>query len=154
MCDDRKWDYRFVNLAREISTWSKDPSTQIGAIAVDSKRRIIATGYNGFPSGMCDDESLYNNREEKLKRIIHAEMNVIYNAAEHGVSLSGATLYVWGLPVCSHCALGVIQSGISRVVMVNTKPHDERWNESWKLTEEMFKNNNPSIEWLLLEEYV
>ena len=48
-----KWDQRFLDLAREVSTWSKDPSRQIGCIAVRD-RKILATGYNGFPKGIDD----------------------------------------------------------------------------------------------------
>ena len=77
-----KWDYRFIKLAKEIASWSKDPSTQVGAIAVNEKR-IIATGYNGFPEGIEDDEERLKNREIKLTYMIHAEKNLIYNATTY-----------------------------------------------------------------------
>lgn len=136
-----KWDKRFLQIAKEVSTWSKDPSTQIGAVAVKD-RRIVSTGYNGFPEGVEDLEELYQNREEKYKRIVHAEMNVIYNASRYGISLKGCSLYIWGLPVCSNCCLGIIQSGINKIVAVNTKPHNETWSKSSDLSLEMFKMSN------------
>ena len=75
-------------------------------------------------------------------------MNVIYNATYNGVSLDGATLYVWGLPVCSECAKGVIQTGIRRVVMPKQDIPDH-WTESWKLTQTMFEEAN--IEWEFID---
>jgi len=132
-----KWDIRYLNLAQNVASWSKDPSTQIGAIAVGSKGQVLAQGYNGFPRGIEDNPAYYEDRETKYKYVVHAEMNVIYNATYNGVSLDGATLYVTGLPVCSDCAKGVIQVGIQRVVM---KEQDipQKWIESWKTTAGMF----------------
>ena len=75
-----KWDGRFLDIAREISTWSKDPSRKIGAIAVRD-RKILATGYNGFPKGIEDTPCRLNIREIKYQYVVHAEMNCIYNAA-------------------------------------------------------------------------
>ncbi len=69
-----KWDKRFMKLAREISTWSKDPSSQIGAVIINDERRILATGYNGFPKGIRDTEERLNDREQKYPMIVHAEM--------------------------------------------------------------------------------
>ena len=64
-----KWDTRFMRLAREIADWSKDPSSKIRAIIVNDKRRILATGYNGFPEGIEDTEERLNNREERYPRL-------------------------------------------------------------------------------------
>ena len=75
-----KWDRRFMDMAQLISTWSKDPSSQIGAVAVNDQRRVLATGYNGFPRGIADTEDRLNNKDEKYPRIIHAEMNALMNA--------------------------------------------------------------------------
>ena len=142
-----KWDLRFLELAKGIAGWSKDPSRKIGAIAVDD-RSVVAQGYNGFPRGIEDYAERYEDRDLKYKLVVHAEMNVIYNATYNGVSLDGATLYVWGLPVCSDCAKGVIQTGIKRVVMPNQDIPDH-WTESWKLTQTMFEEAN--IEWEFID---
>lgn len=133
-----KWDKRYLSLAREISTWSKDPSSKIGAVAVGSQGQVLAQGYNGFPRGIEDSLTRLTNREIKLKYVVHAEENVIYNATFNGVSLNGSTIYVTGLPTCSDCAKGVIQVGIKRVVMPKqTIPN--QWQDSWNLTQQMFK---------------
>tara|TARA_X000000950_G_scaffold289508_1_gene414490 strand:+ start:8192 stop:8635 length:444 start_codon:yes stop_codon:yes gene_type:complete len=132
-----KWDDRFLDIAREISTWSKDPSRKIGAIAVRD-RKILATGYNGFPKGIEDTPSRLNIREIKYQYVVHAEMNCIYNAAENGVSLRDSTLYIFGLPVCGDCALGIIQSGIKRVVAHSIGTPD-RWKEAIGKTNEVFE---------------
>ena len=131
-----KWDIRFLEMAKLISTWSKDPSTQVGTIAVRN-RTVIAQGYNGFPRNINDDER-YNNRKIKYKYIVHSEMNAIFNAAENGVSLRDSTIYTVGLPVCHDCAKGLIQVGIKRVVTPEIET-PERWLESLALTEQMFK---------------
>jgi dCMP deaminase len=126
-----KWDKRFVSLAREISTWSKDPSTKIGAVIVDDDRRILATGYNGFPKGIEDSPERYADKPTKYDHVIHAEMNAIYNATYNGTPLRNSTIYVWGLPVCNDCARGIIQVGIKRVVMA-VKDEPETWlPEKW-----------------------
>lgn len=132
-----KWDKRYLNLAREISTWSKDPSSKIGAVAIGSKGQVLAQGYNGLPRGIFDGESRLRDKEVKYQYVVHAEMNLIYNATYNGVSLDGSTLYVWGLPICNECAKGVIQVGISRVVMPE---HDfpEKWKNSWKISSVLF----------------
>jgi len=134
------WDTRFLDLAEHISAWSKDPSKKIGAVAVGAQRQILAQGYNGFPRGIDDTTDRYDNREEKYKLVVHAEMNVIYNASYNGVSLNGSTLYVHGLPVCSDCAKGIIQVGVKNVIMRKAKAPDV-WLESWKTTETMFKES-------------
>ena len=127
-----KWDLRFKNLALEVSQWSKDPSTKVGCIAVKD-RKVIATGYNGFPIGISDDKNDYENRDIKYKKIVHAEKNMIYNACRHGVSLVGSTVYVSGLPTCEECWKGLVQVGISRLVMPSIESlvgqQHERWSE-------------------------
>lgn len=134
----KQWDIRYMKLAEEVSRWSKDPSSQIGAIAIGNKGQVLSQGYNGFPRGIHDHIDRYANREIKYDFIVHAEMNCIYNASFNGVSLKDSTIYVYGLPVCVECAKGIIQVGASRVV-TNTANHpDERWYESCKKAEDMF----------------
>jgi dCMP deaminase len=133
---DSKWDKRFMKLAREISTWSKDPSSKIAAVIVNDERRILSTGYNGFPRGIEDTEERLNDREQKYPRIVHAEMNSLLSALYNGVSVKDATIYVWGLPVCAECTKSVIQSGIKRVVIMRPELAPEKWQIQW---EEMSK---------------
>jgi dCMP deaminase len=141
--DINKWDDRYMDMAKLVATWSKDPSSKIGAVAVNEKGQILTTGYNGFPRGIADDDRL-NDRPVKYKYIVHAEQNAIYNATYNGVSLHGSTMYVAGLPCCSDCAKGIIQVGVRRVVM-NGDPLNGRWAESTRLTLDMFKE--AGVEW-------
>ena len=135
-----KWDKRYLALAEHISTWSKDPSRKIGAVAVGEKGQVLAQGYNGFPRGIDDQESMYENKVVKYQHVVHAEMNCIYNATYNGTSLDGATMYIHGLPVCSECAKGIIQVGIKRVVTTEIDDSmPERWVESTQLTKKMFE---------------
>ena len=127
------WDLRFLSLAKHISTWSKDPSTKVGSVLIDENKRVVSMGYNGFPAQIRDDAEHYLNRDLKLKKVVHAEANAIVFAQR---DLSESTLYVWPFMPCSNCAGLVIQSGIKRVVSVeNDNP---KWQDSFKLTREMF----------------
>ena len=137
MSELNKWDKRYLALAKEVASWSKDPSTQVGAVTVGNKKEVLSQGFNGFPRGIIDSEDRYNNRETKYKYVVHAEMNAIYNATYSGVSLDGAVLYVYGLPICSECAKGIIQVGIKKVIIEKSKELDN-WNESVALSQKMF----------------
>lgn len=136
---NNKWTRRYIDLAKSVSEWSKDPSRKIGAVAIGDKGQILAQGFNGFPRGITDSVERYNNRELKYKFVVHAEMNVIYNASYNGVSLDGADLYVYGLPICSDCAKGIVQVGIKRVIMPMPTEIPEQWVASWELSKTMFE---------------
>ena len=133
-----KWTRRHLDTAKNISTWSKDPSKQIGVVAIGKNQNVLATGYNGFPRGIKDDDRL-NDRETKYKYVVHGEMNCIYNACLNGISLDGATLYVYGLPVCSECCKGIIQVGIKTVIAETPKDMPDHWKESTKLAKDMLE---------------
>lgn len=121
-----KWDLRFLKLAHEVATWSKDPSSQIGAVIVRPDRTMASFGFNGFARGAYDGTDLYENRDVKLRRMIHAEMNAILSARE---PLHGYTLYSTFVP-CDRCAPHIIQAGIKRVVAPIFPDHmRERWGE-------------------------
>ena len=137
MSELNKWDKRYLALAKEVASWSKDPSTQVGAVTVGNKKEVLSQGFNGFPRGIVDSADRYKNRESKYRYVVHAEMNAIYNATYSGVSLDGAVLYVYGLPICSECAKGIIQVGIKKVIIEKSKELDN-WNESVALSQEMF----------------
>lgn len=132
---NHQWDLRFLALAEHIASWSKDPSTKCGAVIVRPDKTIASVGYNGFPRGVPDKPEFLNNREEKYKRVVHAEMNAILNARE---PLQGYTLYTWPFGTCERCAVHVIQAGISSVITIGTD--NERWEESinnaWQLYHE------------------
>lgn len=139
-----KWDLRFLELAKHISSWSKDPSTKVGAVIVDDKKRIVSLGYNGFPIGINDSYEKLENRETKLKIIVHAERNAIIFASR---SLEGCTLYTYPFMPCSVCAGIVIQSGIKRVVSYQTS--NKRWIDDFAITMDMF--DEVGVELILYE---
>lgn len=142
---DDKWDLRFLSLAKDIASWSKDPSTKVGAVIVDpNSKQIISTGYNGFPAGMDDSPELYANRDIKLSRVIHGEINAILNAKE---SVRGATLYLWPFLSCDRCTVHVIQSGIKRVVSpVIPDELKERWADSLNKSISYYKEAGVEVE--------
>ena len=126
-----KWDHRYLKIAKEVATWSKDPSTHIGSVIVGDKGQIVSQGYNGFARGIKDLKERYENRSEKYKFIIHSEINSLFNAIHSGASPIGCTMYITGLPICDKCADAIIQCGI-RIVVMDTLP-TERWKESCEL---------------------
>lgn len=142
------WRDRYLDLAKRVSAWSKDPSRKIGAVAVGSKGQILSQGFNGFPRGILDSADRYNDRPTKYKLVVHAEMNVIYNATFNGVSLDGASLYVYGLPVCSECAKGIIQVGIKEVFIYTDDAVPAIWTEAYDLTRDMFTEAGIKCEWV------
>lgn len=134
-----KWDYRFLDLAEFISSWSKDPSTKVGAVIIDPNNRIVSVGYNGFPQGVIDDDRL-NDRETKYKIIVHGEMNAILFANR---DLKNCTLYTYPFMPCPRCASMIIQAGINRVVSYNNMP--ERWKSDFDISKSLFEASNVEI---------
>ena len=135
----KKWGDRYLGLAREVSTWSKDPSTKVGAVVIGDHGQLLSQGFNGFPRGINDNAARLKDKQKKYKLVVHAEMNAIYNAGLNGISLDGSTLYVYGLPVCNECAKGIIQVGIKTVVAMRPKDYNKDWDESIKDAEALFK---------------
>lgn len=133
-----KWDRRYLELAKFVSGWSKDPSTKTGAVIVDSDRRVVSLGYNGFAKGVDDSTELYADREQKYRRVVHCEVNAVLFADRY--RLQGATLYTYPFISCSRCAVQMIQAGIKRCVGPVLPAHLEgRWGEDLKLTRQMFQ---------------
>ena len=129
-----KWDIRFLQMARLVSTWSKDPSTQTGAVIVRPDKTVCSVGFNGFPKQMPDRIELYENRDEKYSRIVHCEMNALLHAQE---SVKGYMLYNWAAPCCDRCAVHMLQAGITRFVNpVPTADMISRWGNAFKRTEQ------------------
>lgn len=131
-----KWDRRFLRIAEEVRLWSKDPGTKVGCVLVN-ERRIISTGYNGFPQTISDDLERYIDREYKLSVTVHAEKNAILNAAKNGTKVEGSTLYVT-FPPCSQCASAVIQAGVAKVVCPDPATAPERWRSNFIAANNLF----------------
>ena len=131
-----KWDRRFLRIAEEVRLWSKDPGTKVGCVLVND-RRILSTGYNGFPIAISDDLERYIDREYKLSVTVHAEKNAILNAAKNGTKVEGSTLYVT-FPPCSQCASAVIQAGVAKVVCPDPGKSPERWRNNFIAANNLF----------------
>ena len=130
------WDEYFMGLAHLSALRSKDPSTEVGAAIVDSNKRVVSVGYNGFPKG-CSDDTFPWSREgdvlhSKYAFVVHAELNAILNSPR---SVAGCTIYVSLFP-CNECAKAIIQSGISRIVYESDKYKD---SDTTKASKKMLK---------------
>jgi dCMP deaminase len=147
--DEKKrpdWDQLYMTMCYLIAMRSRDPSTHVGSVIVDSDNVLVATGYNSLPRGI--DPDMYNKRlsredGEKYYWIEHAERNAIFNAARRGTILKGCKLYVPWTP-CSDCARAIIQSGIVEVIVHKNGQdfYDSFTNTSgkWKESEERVKD--------------
>lgn len=134
----KKWDQRFLKLATEIASWSKDPSTKVGCVVVGADREIRSTGFNGFPRGIEDRADRLEDRDLKYPLICHAEENAIMHAARIGVSLKDCVAYVtW--PPCSRCARSLIQSGVREIVYPAGCDIPSRWREDFEIASSMIE---------------
>ncbi len=127
------WDKYFMQIARDVAIRSTclRPGRQIGAVIVKDKR-LLTTGYNGAPRGVphCSEVGCLRQRldipsgeRHELCRGIHGEANAIIQAALHGVSTEGATLYCTNHP-CSFCMKEIINAGIVRIVCEKDYPDE------------------------------
>ena len=117
---------KFLPIAKAVALLSKDPSTKVGCLALNEDGIVLALGYNGFPRGVNDDVSRYENRETKYALVSHAEQNLVAQAAYAGHSLKGSTVVLSGLYPCSNCSKSLIQAGVKRII---TQPpgNNTRW---------------------------
>lgn len=138
------WNEYFMDIVELVKTRSTCLRRQVGAIIVKDKR-ILATGYNGAPSGIrhCAEVSCLRQKYDvpsgerhELCRAIHAEQNAIVQAAMSGTSILGATIYISAQP-CSLCAKMIINSGIKKIVFKGDYPD--------KLAMEMLKESGVRV---------
>jgi dCMP deaminase len=117
------WKEYFMGIASLVAKRSTCRRRQVGAIVVRDKR-ILATGYNGAPAGLphcldtgClrEEMKVPSGERHELCRGLHAEQNVIIQAAYHGVSIKEGTLYCTNLP-CSICAKMLINAGVRKII--------------------------------------
>ena len=141
-----KWDQRFMDLATFIAGWSKDPSTQVGAvIANPHTKRVVSMGFNGFPAGVEDLEDRLENREVKYEMVVHAEQNALLFA---GPAAEGCTLFVTPLPPCARCGVLIIQAGIARVVSPEPDKSREPWKTQSQISEQMFSEAGVDLQYV------
>ena len=140
------WDEYFMGIALLSAQRSKDPNTQVGACIVDSNKKIVGVGYNGFPIG-CDDDLLPWEKEgdfleTKYPYVCHAELNAILNSNKN---LTNCKIYV-GLFPCHECAKAIIQSGIKEVIYLSDKYNGTPSNLASKKMLEMSKIKTRKID--------
>lgn len=135
---NERWDHHFIKLAVAHARMSKDPSTRVGAIIVGPDREIRSAGFNGFPRGIADTPERLNDRDTKLRLVVHGEMNAILAAARVGIPLKGCTLYlaatdqsgtVWGGAPCTRCTVEIVQAGIQHIVAPPLRLAPSRWHD-------------------------
>lgn len=129
------WDTRFLALAEHVASWSKDPSTKVGAVIVRRDKTIASLGFNGFPRGVPDKPEWLEDRPTKYAMTLHAEVNAILSSPE---TVRGMTLFVAPLHPCANCAAIIVQSGIRRVVARMDGP-PERWADSFAHAGNIFR---------------
>lgn len=134
------WDEYFMTLADEVATRTTCLRRAVGAIIVKEKR-ILATGYNGVPTGLrhcsvagCLREKLSvpSGQRHEICRGLHAEQNALLQAARYGIDIEGSSIYITTQP-CVVCAKMLINAGISEIIYRNPYPDElamELLNES------------------------
>lgn len=140
---DEKWDRRFLELAKHVSSWSKDPSTKVGAVLVaPDSNLVVGIGYNGFPRGVVDCPQRLLDRPTKYHFIVHAEVNAILMAGERA---KGGWMYCWPsfmIPcICHDCCKTAIQAGVKSVIGYEPEPQYAeralRWKDSIEASKAM-----------------
>jgi dCMP deaminase len=136
------WDLKFLSLAQFVAGWSKDPSTQVGAVAVGETPNLLSLGYNGFPPGVADLPARLQERETKYRLVVHGEINALINAQFQPV-----TLYVTH-PPCVRCTVQILAyRSVKRVVSV--KPSDDmlsRWAADFEESRMLFDEAGVSLD--------
>jgi len=131
---NEKWHRRFLALAAQVASWSKDPSTQVGCVLVNDKLQVVGMGYNGFPRGVADGADRYADRPTKYAMVVHAEANAVLNAVG---STDGAVAYVTHKP-CASCSGLLIQAGIRSIITYPTPVGlAERFSDSFAVSDTM-----------------
>ena len=139
--EPRLWDWA-NGMTSHVAQLSKDPSTKVGAVIFDDKRRLISAGYNGLPRGVQDSEERLHDRDTKLKMTLHAEKNAIAFAT---APLNGSTLFCTH-PCCTQCAALAIQVGVKHVCWPTPTPEFvRRWSNDLALSVEMFREAGVNV---------
>lgn len=131
MLELSKWDKRFIELSHLVASWSKDPTTKVGAVVTQGKK-VISLGFNGFPSGVLDLSERLNDRGLKRTLTVHAEANAVLSGT---LIPEGCTIYCT-FPPCVECTKVIIQKKFSRVVTPCIEQgHD--WTQIQELSKEL-----------------
>lgn len=136
------WDEYFMGIAQQVAQRSTCPRASVGAVIV-RERRILTTGYNGAPEGLphCLEVGCIIE-DDHCQRSLHAEQNAILQAAFHGVSIAGGTMYVTHQP-CNTCAKMIINAGLKRVIYAGEYPDELARNFLAEAGVELVRFQNP-----------
>lgn len=118
------WHEYFFNIMKAAAMRSKDPNTKVGAVIVNSDKKIVGIGYNGFPPGIADLASRWE-KPNKYIYTVHAELNAIFNSNE---KVKGCEIY---LPIwpCTDCAKNLIAAGITKIHVLSDYYKNEKTEE-------------------------
>ncbi len=126
------WLNNFFLVADLFATFSKDPSTKVGAVIIDDKMRVVSTGFNGFPRLVDDAQVRYEDRELKLLMTLHAEQNAILSATQ---DLTEKCIIITH-PPCARCTAQIIQCPITDIRCKKAENFD-RWKKDMELSQQM-----------------
>ena len=126
-----------MTMAETVSMRSKDMTTKVGVIIVSEEKNHVAIGYNGFPTGMSENQSRWDN---KNSYVVHAELNAVINAK---ADLTGWTVYTTMFP-CTECTKMLLQTGVSRVVYKDRSSASVE--DSWKFSKVLLEEMGISVE--------
>ena len=129
-----KWEWRFMELAKLVASWSKDADHKVGAIIVNSGNRVLGMGYNGPPRNTLDKGL---QRKSEVLRTLHAELNAILDCDK---DLKGTTMYIYPFFPCAQCAAAIVQRGIENIFYSNGSSlpsWEESQNEARKIFNEV-----------------
>jgi dCMP deaminase len=139
-------DRQFMELARHIGTWSKDPQTKVGCVIVGPDGEIRSTGCNGFPRGVRDDVAERRAKPDKYRWTEHAERNAIYTAARTGIPLKGCQMYLPWFP-CMDCTRAIVQVGLRELVALEPNLTDPVWGEDFRLAVALLAESDVCVRW-------
>lgn len=126
----KEWDEYFLKIAETVALKSKDPSSQMGCVIVNPKRRIVALGYNGLIQGADESKLTLSERPMKYHFVIHSEMNALLFAKE---DLTGCTVYN-KTATCDNCLKHCLQAGIKRFVYKELRVHSHSTDPKHSMT--------------------
>jgi dCMP deaminase len=152
---EKEWFIRFMELAKHISTWSKDPKAKVGCVIVDPENKNIKTiGHNCLVRDFEKEKYAEKYYEKPLKNTFmeHAERNAIYKAAECGISIKKCFIFCTHFP-CPECSRGILKSGICSAVVLESSCNSYfRKSNAFEIEQSKIILNNNSFKIIILSE--
>lgn len=142
-----KWELRMFYIARVYGSFSKDPSTKIGAVVQRPDKTTAGHGFNGLPRGVNDDHM--SDRDFKIMTVIHGEENAIVNSRD--ATLENCRMFVWGLPCCAHCIGLAKQRGVVKISCVSERERPD-WKASFDAAATVARESGVDLEIFKLED--